>query len=312
MRIFDAAAVANALPYELLIDALDAAFRNDVEVPPRVHHAIKVPEAQDGTLLLMPAWTIGDSLGVKIVNVFPDNAKHGLAAVHASYVLMDAGNGIVRGMLDGTELTLRRTACASALASRYLSKKDARKLLMVGTGNLAPHMIAAHACARPIDEVRIWGRRRSAAEALAGELSDLPFAVGVADDLEDAVKDADIVSCATLAKEPLIRGAWLQAGQHVDLVGAYTPQMREADSEAVRRATLFVDTLAGATTEAGEIVQALQSGDISMSDVKAELAGLVRGQHAGRTSDDEITLFKSVGTALEDLAAAKLVLGRDP
>lgn len=309
MRVFDAAAVADALPYDQLIDALDAAFGVGAEVPPRVHHAIKVPGAQDGTLLLMPAWVSGDLLGVKIVNVFPDNAKRGLAAVHASYILMDAGTGIVRGMLDGTELTLRRTACASALASRYLSRADSRKLLMVGTGKLAPHMIAAHACARPIEEVSIWGRRPSAAETLAEEMADLPFRVEVAGDLEAAVKAADIVSCATLASEPLVQGAWLQAGQHLDLVGAYSPQMREADTDAVRRATLFVDTFAGASTEAGEIVQAIQGGDITMSDVKAELAGLVRGEHRGRASNEEITLFKSVGTALEDLAAAKLVVG---
>lgn len=310
MRVFDAAAVASALPYDRLIDALDEAFRIDTIVPSRTHHTIAVPEARDGTLLLMPAWIGGDVLGVKIVNVFPDNAKHGLAAVHASYVLMDATTGIVHGMLDGTELTLRRTACASALASRYLSRRDSRKLLMVGTGNLAPHMIAAHACVRPISEVRIWGRRQSAAETLADEMKDLSFEIEVADDLETAVANADIISCATLASEPLIRGSWLKQGQHVDLVGAFTPQMREADAEAIRRSVLFVDTYGGAITEAGEIVQAIQSGDITQHDLQADLAELARGSHGGRESGEEITLFKSVGTALEDLAAAKLVLGQ--
>lgn len=309
MRVFDADAVARSLPYDLLTDALAAAFATDTDVPARAHHTIRVPGARDGTLLLMPAWTSGDSLGVKIVNVFPDNAKHGLAAVHGSYLLMDARNGVFRAMLDGTELTLRRTACASALASRYLSRAESRILLMVGTGKLAPHMIAAHATARPIREVRIWGRRLSAAKELADELGDMPFATVAVDDLEAAVKDADIISCATLASDPLVRGAWLRPGQHLDLVGTYTPQMREADTEAIKRASLFVDTYAGATSEAGEIVQAIQRGIIKSTDLRADLAGLVRGMHAGRTSDEEITLFKSVGTALEDLAAAKLVAG---
>jgi ornithine cyclodeaminase len=309
MRVFDADAVARSLPYDLLTDALAAAFATDTDVPARAHHTIKVPGARDGTLLLMPAWTSGDSLGVKIVSVFPDNAKYGLAAVHGSYLLMDARSGAFRATMDGTELTLRRTACASALASRFLSRAESQTLLMVGTGKLAPHMIAAHATVRPIREVRVWGRRQSAAKELADELSDMPFEITAVDDLETALQGADIISCATLASDPLIRGAWLSPGQHLDLVGAFTPQMREADTEAIRRAALFVDTYVGATSEAGEIIQAIQGGTIKATDLRADLAGLVRGTHAGRTSNEEITLFKSVGTALEDLAAAKLVAG---
>jgi ornithine cyclodeaminase len=307
MHVYDSAAVARFLPYDLLIEALESAFRTETVVPLRTHHTVDVPGAHSGTLMLMPAWSSGDALGVKIVSIFPDNTKHGLASVHANYLLLDARTGALRGIMDGTELTLRRTACASALASRHLSRRDAKTLLMVGTGKLAPHMIAAHATVRPITEVRLWGRSKVSAQSLADEMADMPFGVSVADNLEKAVKEADIISCATLAVEPLIHGAWLRPGQHLDLVGAFTPQMREADTNAICRCDVFVDTYPGASTEAGEIVQAIQSGDIALADLEADLAQLVRGEHAGRTSDAALTLFKSVGTALEDLAAAKLV-----
>jgi ornithine cyclodeaminase len=308
MRVYDADTVARSLPYDQLIDALEEAFTVETAAPLRSHHQIDVPGAAGGTLLLMPAWTSGDSLGVKVVTVYPDNARHGMAAVHASYLLLDANTGAFRGVLDGTELTLRRTACASALASRFLSRKESKTLLMAGTGKLAPHMITAHATVRPISRVLVWGRRKAAAEALADEMNDMSFETVAIDDLERACEDADIISCATLAQDPLIRGAWLRPGQHLDLVGAYTPQMREADIDAILRAQVFVDTVAAATLEAGEIVQAMSSGKFRAADIQAELADLARGKHAGRTSSSAITVFKSVGTALEDLAAARLVV----
>jgi ornithine cyclodeaminase len=179
---------------------------------------------------------------------------------------------------------------------------------MVGTGNLAPHLVEAHATAREIGDVAIWGRRRDAAEYLAGRLTANDFTVTVVDDLEDAAREADIISCATLATEPLIRGDWLLPGQHLDLVGAFKPDMREADSSAVARADVYVDTRAGALTEAGEIVQAMASGALEATDICGELSELACGTAPGRTSADQLTLFKSVGTALEDLAAARLAV----
>jgi ornithine cyclodeaminase/alanine dehydrogenase-like protein (mu-crystallin family) len=307
MRVFDADSVASSLPYDQLIEAVEEAFRAEATVPQRSHYPIIVPNAASGNLLLMPAWVSGDSLGVKVVTVFPDNARRSLASVHASYLLLDANTGAFRGMLDGTELTLRRTACASALASRYLSRPDSKTLLMVGTGNLAPHMILAHATVRPISRVLVWGRRGDAARALVDEMRDAVADVSAIGDLEGAVREADIISCATLAQNPILRGEWLQAGQHVDLVGAFKPGMREADTEAIVRAEVFVDTYGGATTEAGEIVQAMRERKFAMADIRADLAALARGEHAGRSSLSAITLFKSVGTALEDLAAARLV-----
>ncbi len=247
-------------------------------------------------------------LGIKIATVFPGNAAKGMSAVYASYFLMDAGTGEPIAIMDGTGLTLRRTAAASALASTYLSRSDSSSLLMVGTGRLAPHLIAAHASARPIDTVIIWGRREEAAIALKSKLSEAPYQVVVMTDLEVAVDRADIISCATLTREPLVEGDWLQEGQHLDLVGAFKPDMRETDSIAVSRANVFVDTVAGALSEAGDIRQAIEERAIKRTDIKNDLEKLARGRCQGRTSDESITLFKSVGTALEDLAAAELVM----
>lgn len=309
MQFFDAAAVANKLPYGKLIDALDDAFRGDVTVPDRTQHTVPIAAGSDATLLLMPAWRNGGALGVKIGSVFPDNASLGKGAVNASYFLMDGQTGEPRAVIDGDELTLRRTACASALASRYLSAVDAQTLLMVGTGNLAPHLVAAHLTVRGYRRIEIWGRDPAKAQMTAGALAAVHDNVRVAADLEAAVRDADVVSCATLASEPLIRGDCLRPGQHIDLVGAFTPAMREADSEAVRRARVVVDTYPGAFAEAGDIIQPLQEGVIDKIDISADLAELARGTRTGRQAPDEITLFKSVGTALEDLAAAELVVG---
>ncbi|NOX68155.1 MAG: ornithine cyclodeaminase family protein [Gammaproteobacteria bacterium] len=308
MQTIDARQVAAGLPYDQLIGALADAFRDGAVTPHRTRHTIETEGGQDGTLLLMPAWRPGRHVGVKIATVFPDNAGKNQATVQASYFLLDAVTGSPRALLDGAELTLRRTACASALAARYLARKDSRVLLMVGAGNLAPHLIAAHSTERPLERILIWARREEAAHELASTVQAGHQEVHVVTNLEAAVHQADIVSCATLASEPLIRGEWLSAGQHLDLVGAYTPNMREADGEALRRARVFVDTYAGALAESGEVIQAIEKGFLSRSDIVADLAELVQGSAAGRETEDDITLFKSVGTALEDLAAAELVL----
>jgi ornithine cyclodeaminase len=308
MQILDAQSVADALPYGQLIEALRDAFAGDIDVPLRAHHEVPVPGGTDGTLLLMPAWQAGQDMGVKIATVFPDNASRSLPAVHASYFLMDGTSGVPKAVLDGTELTVRRTAAASALASSYLSRGDAATLLIVGTGNLAPCLIEAHATVRSIQNVVIWGRRREAAEQLSARIAPLSMSVAIADDLEAAAREADIISCATLSPDPLILGNWLSSGQHLDLVGAFKPDMREADSAAVAKASVYVDTRAGALSEAGEIVQAIEEGAITERDICGDLSALARGEVEGRSSADQVTLFKSVGTALEDLAAARLAV----
>jgi alanine dehydrogenase len=313
MRIVSAGDVAAALTYPALVDALAEAFRGEATVPLRHHHRIAQPEGvPEAMLLLMPAWTApgdGAFVGTKIVSVYPGNGTRNLPSIYGSYVLASGETGAPLAVLDGTALTVWRTASASALASRYLSRKDASRMVMVGAGALAPHLIRAHAAIRPIRNVTIWNRSREKAAALAEGLDGtLPgVTVTTATDLQGAVGEADIVTCATISSEPVIRGEWLRPGAHLDLVGGYTPTMREADDAAVRRASLFVDTRTGGLKEAGDIVDPIRRGIVSEADVKADLHDLTRGVHAGRASAEEITLFKSVGTALEDLAAAMLV-----
>lgn len=322
MKILSAAEVDVALDDLALIDRLDSLFRAGCEMPTRHHHPIREPlgpGSVDAMLLLMPAWTRGPSgrIGVKVVTVFPDNGKRSLPSIYGQYLLLDGTTGATLALLDGTMLTKRRTACASGLASRYLSRADASRLLMVGTGALAPELIRVHAKIRPIHDVAIWGRTPAHAEALAESLAvSLPkvlgrqIAVRAVTDRQAAVADADIISCATLSKEALVEGDWLREGQHLDLVGAYTPQMRETDDRAVWRARVYVDTRAGALKEGGDIVQPLANDTIDEDDVIGDLFELARGQQTGRLPGDaaSITLFKSVGAALEDLAAAELAI----
>jgi ornithine cyclodeaminase len=211
-------------------------------------------------------------------------------------------------VIDGVSLTLRRTACASALAASYLARKDARHLLMIGAGSLAPHLIRAHASVRHYTRIEIWNRNRAGAEALADRLGDLKASVAVVDDLEAAQRVADTISCATLSREPLVRGGWLRPGTHVDLVGGFTPQMREADDATLSRGAVWVDTREGALKEAGDLVVPLKHGLLKPEDVRGDLFELCRNDVFARSGDAEITVFKSVGTALEDLAAAEMVV----
>ncbi len=299
--------VATLLPWTPLREALADMFRSGCEMPVRHHHSVAVPGEADATLLLMPAWTQGGVIGTKVVTVFPGNADRGIPAVAASYLLASAKTGAMLAMIDGGELTARRTAAASALAASYLARSDARHLLVAGTGRLAPLLAEAHSSVRTFDQVSIWGRNPDKAADVAERLNARGLNAAAAPDLEAATAAADVVTCATLAFDPLIHGDWLRPGTHLDLVGGFTPKMREADDDAIRRATVFLDTRAGATKEAGDIVQPLESGVLLESDIAADLHELCRGEHGGRAHGKEITLFKSVGAALEDLAAALLV-----
>lgn len=308
MRIIGPAELKSALDYRQLIERLRQAFRAGCTVPQRHHHTVETYDERDATLLLMPAWQRGRHIGVKIVTVHPDNGKRDLPAVMGTYVLLDANTGQMKAVIDGPALTARRTAAASALAASYLARPDAARLLMVGTGALAPQLVQAHAAIRPIRDVLIWGRNLAKAEEVASGLRRRGLSVAATRDLEGAVRGAHIISCATLSQEPLIHGEWLPEGAHLDLVGGFTPDMREADDAAVTRARVFVDTREGACHEAGDIVQPLQSGVLRADDIAGDLFDLTRGERAGRRYYDQITLFKSVGTALEDLAAAELAV----
>lgn len=310
MLILDGPAVEAALTYPDLIDAIDAAFRGGVTVPLRAHHSLPCASGNDGTLLLMPAWSDDGFVGVKTVIVAPDNRDIDLPAVQATYQLFDRKTGQPLASLDGPVLTARRTAAASALAARYLAPTDATKLLMVGTGALAMQLPFAHAAVRPIASVRVWGRRVDSARKTAAALSAQGLDASPAYDLQEAVQWADIVSAATLSREPLIMGEWLRPGQHVDLVGAFRPDMREADDAALLRAKIYCDTRDGATKESGDLSQPLAAGTIGQADVLGDLFDLAQGRIMVSRADDDITLFKSTGTAVEDLAAAMLAYRR--
>ncbi|MBL1420331.1 MAG: ornithine cyclodeaminase family protein [Alphaproteobacteria bacterium] len=306
MLNFDAQQIKLALPWLDLIEALRQQFILGCEMPQRHHHQFNIPNEQAGTLLLMPAWQEGAYMGVKMVSVVPDNGTRNLPAIHGLYILSSAKMGENLALLDGAELTARRTAAASALAAGYLAREDASELLIVGAGKLSLNLIEAHCAIRPIKQVKIWARRTAQAEQLARLAQAHGFNAVAVEDLESAARKADIISCCTLSKQALIKGAWLKAGAHLDLIGAYTPDMRESDDECVRSASIFVDTKVGALKEGGDIVQPIAAGVIAATDIKADLYQLCRGEVAGRKTDSEITLFKSVGCALEDLAAAIL------
>lgn len=313
MQVISAEEVDRVLDPVGLADALAEAFRSDIVVPVRHHHEIDRPDG-DATLLLMPAWTgaavTPAYLGTKLVSIFQGNGARGLPSVLGTYLLMDGATGLPLAAIDGTRLTVWRTAAASALAARSLARPDASRMVMVGAGALAPFLIRAHAAEHRLTDIAIWNHRPDRAEALATELAAGGLPVRAVTALEDAIRSADIVSSATLSSTPIIRGDWIRPGTHVDCVGAYRPSMRETDDTAIQRATLFCDTRAGALKEGGDLAQPLEKGLITEADIRADLYDLVRGRHAGRSGPDEVTLFKSVGTAIEDLAAAVLVWRR--
>ena len=302
----DADATRRALPFPALIDALRRAFAAGAEVPRRHVHAIANPQGEAGTLLVMPAWRAGHHLGIKTVSIFPGNAARGLPALHSTYLLHDASTGAALALIDGDEITARRTTAASALAASFLARSDAARLVIAGAGRVASLLPEAMRAVRPIASVGVWGRRAAAAETLAAGLRERGFAAETVTDFEAAVKGADIVSCATLATEPLVRGAWLRPGTHLDLIGSFTPAMRETDAECFARSRVFVDTTE-ALEKAGDVLEAIAAGSFSPAALQGTLATLCRGEATGRSSDPDITLFKSVGSALEDLAAAELV-----
>ena len=308
MKVYDRENVASSLQYGILIEALRKAFSSKITAPERVQHTIKNNNGSDATLLLMPAWKIGEHIGIKIVSVFPENTIKNMSAVHANYFLMNANDGKPVAVMDGTELTLRRTACASALAADYLVNKNVDTLLMIGTGNLAPHMIKAHCVVRNYSRILIWGRNEEKAERLALSLNIKDKEILAKNDLKEALNVADVISCATLTQKPLIMGDWIKPGQHLDLVGAFTPDMAEADSKAIAKSKVVVDTYEGALSESGELINALKEGRIKKEHILSDLRELVLEEKNIRKDSNDITLFKSVGTALEDLAAAELVI----
>lgn len=289
---------------EQLIEPLRLAFLAGATTPPRSHYDVgKEPGA--ATLLMMPSWRVGDLMGIKIATVFRENAALGLPSVSAQYMLLSAKTGQFLAALDGRALTLLRTAAVSALAAKLLAPRDPHTLLLVGTGALIPYLARGHAAVRQYRSIKVWGRDPSKAAASVARLERDGVHATVADNLESAVRSADVISCATLSEQPLVLGRWLKPRTHLDLVGGYRPAMREADDDCIRGAFVTTDTLT-ALKECGDLRTPIESGIIDAATV-VPLERLVREalhQSAGST------VFKSVGTALSDLAAAQWVVSR--
>jgi ornithine cyclodeaminase len=290
---------------ELISEIKQHFYSDEIIVPMRHHHDFPNPKVQtDSTLFLMPAWNPGKNAGVKVITVSPKNGQFDLPSIHGTYIYFDAVKGFIKAIIDAKSLTVKRTAAASALASSYLSRKDSSSLLMIGTGALSTNLIKAHAAVRPIKEVFVWGRNFKKAITICDVLNNENFKITAVKTIEEKIAEVDIISCATLSKIPLVLGKYLKTGQHIDLVGSYKTDMREADDETISKASVYVDTFQGALKESGDIVTPLQNKTLKQEDIKADLFQLCSSEKTGRSNKEEITVFKSVGHALEDLAAA--------
>ncbi|MGP5338991.1 ornithine cyclodeaminase family protein [Psychrobacter maritimus] len=306
MKFFDKQQTADALPYDALIEAIEQMFKQECVVPRRHNHAIDSDDA-GATLLIMPAWQKNRYLGIKHVTIYPDNGKKfGLAGLFSTYTLFDASNGMPIAVIDGNTITCQRTAAASALAAKFLARKESKRLLIVGAGNVARELAFAYGELFDLDTIKIWNTNYERAVKLADELQSKGFSATAVEDLQEAVENSDIVSCATLSTGPLIKRDWVKPGTHVDLIGSFKPDMRESDDAMFADTSVFVDT-SEALDKAGDLLSPISAGVFQRDQVKADLAALCQGQHRGRTDEYEITVYKAVGTAMEDLAAAILV-----
>ena len=312
MRFINAPEIEIALDQKSLIEALRRAFRmgasaRPYEAPLRNRFLIENVHADPTILLNMPSWQIDGDLGVKLVTVNQGNPAKGLPLVQGVYLFMDAATGKMRGILEAEMITAKRTAAASALASSYLSRNDASRLLIVGAGALARHFIDAHRAVRPIKDVLVWNRTPKRAKELVNHYKMQEDAkeldsIGVTEDLQAAVEGADIVTCITASSDPIVFGDWVRPGTHVDLVGAFSPDSRESDDTLIQKARIFVDTRTGALAEAGDLIIPMNKGLISEEDVAADLFDLTQGERDGRRFYEQITLFKNCGSAIKDPA----------
>ena len=289
-----------ALAFPVLIRELHQHLIESMTIPARQHL-----EIGSDTLLLMPAWN-NRYIGVKMVTIFPENNTSGLPSIQGTYTLMSRTDGRILATMDAKLLTNLRTAATSALVAGKLARPDAQRLTMIGTGSLAPHLIRAHSSQLPIREVIIWGRSAEKAQNLVATLQDLPVNLQWSDGLESAIRGADVISTATMSPTPLVQGSWISPGAHIDAVGSYKPNLRELDDKLIRKCAIYVDTIEGATRESGDLAIPLHHGVIRKQQIRGTLFDLCAEKVAGRQHPEEITLFKSVGHASEDLIAASL------
>ena len=303
MKNFSKSRIEQIFTYSDFIPFLKKFYAEDVTVPPRPHYSIQ-SEISNATLLLMPSWQSEKYIGVKVVNVFPDNHRFELPSVQGIYILMDGLTGQILATFDGLTLTTKRTAAISAVACDILAKPKCKSILMIGTGNLSAELIQAHHSIRDLDEVFIWGRNISKSQKKCKEIKALIPDINIQSviDKDQFCAKADIISVATLAKDPVLFGEHVTDGTHIDLVGSYSKESREADDNCLVQSKIFVDDY-GALKESGDLYIPLDQGVIKEKDVIMDLNELVTHGYL-RKSKDETTLFKSVGNAKADLALA--------
>lgn len=310
MITLDETQVRRNLPWQELIAAIEHAVADrSVVAPPRLAYDLNGPGGgADGHLLIMPAWRGGAVVGIKTLTIWPHDAHADphLPSHGGNYILIDSHSGAVQAVLDGAELTARRTAAVSVVAARRLMRPDARRLLIVGTGPVARNLALAHSAVNGFERIEIYGRDPSRAQALTAQLRAEGVPCAPSPDLTRSAGEADMVAMATGARSPVLLGEWLREGTHVDLIGSYKPVMREADDTVFRRAdAVWIDT-ENALVESGDLLQPLASGALEQGAIRGDLRTLIAG--GGRKRDQDITLFKAVGFAVPDLAAAQLAV----
>ncbi|MDI1245152.1 MAG: ornithine cyclodeaminase family protein [Rhodoferax sp.] len=307
MQFFSKDDVTRLAPYEALIQALAKGLLEPIESPSRI---FLNPNHDASAVLIMPAWKPHGILGTKIVSIWPGNNAKGKPAVSAVYVVTSCDDGQTLAVIDGTELTLRRTAATAALGAKLLARPDSKRLAVLGTGALSMAMVMAHLSVFDLSEITIWGRSLENAQTVAEKLAHMGISASATSDLQSTLANADMVVAVTTATQPFIRSNWVKPGTHLGLMGAFTPQMAEAEPELLPNVRLFVDSREAVLQKGGEVLQALRSGLIQDTDVRGELAELLTPSLniVGRMSDQDITVFKSVGFASLDLIAAEYVL----
>ncbi|MDK2594073.1 ornithine cyclodeaminase family protein [Pseudoalteromonas obscura] len=308
MQLINRAQVKQALNFKVLIDTIAEGFSGDANMPMRQVFELDNSADNHDAFAVLPAWN-NDVIGVKAFTYFPENFKQDKASLYSKIMLFSRQTGEPLALIDGTEVTLWRTAAVSALAASYLAKKDAKHIVFFGSGNLAPFMINAHLNVRDYEKVTVVARNPDKAKTLLSVLSaqhgKIQFEFGTA--CQSLIASADVISCATGSHTPLFDGNWVSPGTHIDLIGNHHKQYRECDTRTVTRSSVYVDSRINVLNEAGELLLPISEGVFSESQVKAELTELAKSHTYRRASQSEITLFKSVGTALSDLVTAKLV-----
>jgi len=315
MKIINTEQVQNSLNFEELIPLLKESFRKPFHMPQRQVHLL-APEnkSKHDAFALLPSWN-NEVIGNKMFTYFPDNnAKHGLPGLFSKIMLFRRQTGEPLALVDGTSVTYWRTAAISALASQLLSKEDSQHFMLFGTGNLAAYLLHAHISVRNLKNVIIWGRCAGKVQKIINEFSTIYPQINfyTSLDLAQEIPHVDIICCATGSKTPLFPGELVSSGTHIDCLGNHMANARECDSATITKARVFVDSLANTLNEAGELLIPIEEGVFKAGDIVGQLADMCMQPEILRQSSDEITLFKSVGTAISDLVAAYLVYQKVP